>query len=116
MTRPGNMRHRITVQQIVANPTRDEAGAVDPTDAANWETYFECASEINTRGARQFRTAKMVTTEVTHFLRVRHSPETVAITDEMRILTDDGRELSVLAAYEADSFNHWIEIQAKEQV
>ena len=115
MTRPGRLRHRITIQQVVSSPARDEMGVVDPTDSGNWETYFQCDAEIITRGAKQFRSSKAVTTEVTHFFTVRHSSETAAITDSMRIQTSDGRLMSVVAVYEADQTNHWIEIHAREQ-
>lgn len=79
---PGKYKHIVTFQRVIEN--RNSYGEIIRGDETNWEDYFQTRAGIFPLSGREFFTARMSESEITHKIQVRYNPET-PIDSTMRI-------------------------------
>lgn len=80
--RSGSLRHRVTIQRLVANsPSQDAGGVPDET----WTDYATVYAEVAPLRGRELIAAQATSAEVTGSIRIRYRSD-LSITNAMRVV------------------------------
>lgn len=104
--RAGDLRHRVTIQQLVT--VYDEYN--QPVEM--WQDLTTVWAAIEPLSGREYWQAKAVNAEVTHRVRMRYR---AGITPEMRLVFN-GRVFEILAVLNLEERNIELQLLCKEAV
>lgn len=104
----------ITVQQLKAAATKNSFGETLQSDNAQWETFTTAWAEIHPTGGEETPQPTQQVAVRRWQLRVRHNPETAAISTLMRVVLPEGEILPITRVSDPNRMRRWIEIDMKE--
>jgi len=111
MRRAGELRHRITIQQMTA--TTDASG--NRTEA--WTEFYTCSAKIEPRGGRELFQADRVSADLTHDVTIRYK---AGILPAMRVLYADPknalteRHFEIRATFAHKERREWLMLICRE--
>lgn len=105
--RAGTLRHRVAIEQLVANsPTQNAGGEMDET----WTNVATVWAAVEPLKGREFLAAQQVNSEVTGTIRIRHR---AGVTPKMRCVFGT-RNYDVLAVVNPDERSRELVLYVRE--
>jgi SPP1 family predicted phage head-tail adaptor len=109
MIQAGKLRHRVTVQRLVAGSPQQTASG-QPDEA--WTDYFTVWASVEPLNGRELFAAQEHHAEVTHRVRLRYRSE---VTAQMR-LTFGGRTYSIFAVIDPELRGRELQLMCSEGI
>lgn len=110
----GALRDLITVQKLKTDAATNSYGEVLQYDGDQWETHCTAWAEVQLTGGEESPQPSQQVAVRRWAVRVRHSPETAAITPLMRVVLPEGSTLFIVRAGDPDRMRRWIELELRE--